>query len=462
MFQLPIIAIVGRPNVGKSTLFNCLTRSRDALVADYSGLTRDRKYGVGKVGGKPYMLVDTGGLFGNPDDLELLMQKQVNEAIEDADLILFVVDGREGLTQGDREISDKLRPLKDRVLLVVNKSESVDINILLGDFSELAMGEIYTISASHWKGVRQLADVICDAIPDRTSSLDEVNTKAIRVAIIGRPNVGKSTLINRLIGENRVLEYDMPGTTRDSISIPFQRADVDYELIDTAGIRRRSRVDHRIEKFSAIKAIQAIEMCSVAVILCDAKEGITDQDSHLIGLTISSGRALLIVLNKCDGLDAGQKSKIERNLDLKLNFINYAQRLRISALYGNGVRALWKNIEQAHAASNKKITTGELNAAFENIKAHNPPPTVGGRTIRMRYAHIGGHNPPTIIIHGNTLGHLPGSYKRYLENAFRETFSLFGTPLKLVFKTSVNPYADKKKRQEVHHKKRPNPLRKKR
>ena len=440
----PMVAIIGRPNVGKSTIFNCFTRSHDALVADIPGLTRDRKYGVSKLGSKPFMLIDTGGLFGNPDSLESLMQQQVKEAIEQADLILFVVDAQTGLTLGDHDIAKTLRSLTNKVLLIANKAEATNPHHLTADFSELAMGEVHAISASHWKGIRPLADEVCRHLPNADWKPTQPDEDIIRIAIIGRPNVGKSTLVNRLLGEERVLAFDMPGTTRDAINVPFSRKDQAYEFIDTAGIRRRSKVNQAIEKFSAIKALNAIEQASVAIVVCDAQEGVTDQDAHLIGLVTQAGRALIIAINKTDHLDQDQKNKLQRDLDLKLPFVSYAKKHNISALHGTGVGKLWPLIHEAHDANFTQLKTADLNQTIMAIIDHHPPPLVKGRRVRIRYAHLGGHNPLTVVLHGNQLNQLPNSYKRYLENALRETFNLYGTPLKLILKSSENPFAGRK------------------
>ncbi len=442
--QAPLVTIVGRPNVGKSTLFNCLTRSRNALVANFSGLTRDRIYGIVKHGNTAFRLVDTGGLCGNPDDIENLMQDQVNIAIEEAQLIIFLVDGSVGLTQGDRDIADQLRRKSIQLLVVANKSEATEYSQINAEFSELGLGQVHAISASHRAGINVLRDYILDQLEPFDWQQTETETDRIRIAIVGRPNVGKSTLTNRLLKAQRVVAYDMPGTTRDSIYIPHERAGVAYEFIDTAGIKRRAKVHEKVETFSIIKALDAINNAAVSIVVCDAQEGITDQDAHLIAAVISAGRALVIVLNKMDGLSDDQKIKTERELDLKLGFIQYARKVPISALHGTRVGLLWQYIEEAYTAAHKKISTSELNKVFESIISHHAPPIVNGRTIRMRYAHIGGHNPPTILIHGNQLDKLPKTYLRYLENAFREAFNLFGTPLKLVYKNSENPFAGRK------------------
>ena len=442
--QAPLVTIVGRPNVGKSTLFNCLTRSRNALVANFSGLTRDRIYGIVKHGNTAFRLVDTGGLCGNPDDIENLMQDQVNIAIEEAQLIIFLVDGSVGLTQGDRDIADQLRRKSIQLLVVANKSEATEYSQINAEFSELGLGQVHAISASHRAGINVLRDYILDQLEPFDWQQTETETDRIRIAIVGRPNVGKSTLTNRLLKAQRVVAYDMPGTTRDSIYIPHERAGVAYEFIDTAGIKRRAKVHEKVETFSIIKALDAINNAAVSIVVCDAQEGITDQDAHLIAAVISAGRALVIVLNKMDGLSDDQKIKIERELDLKLGFIQYARKVPISALHGTRVGLLWQYIEEAYTAAHKKISTSELNKVFESIISHHAPPIINGRTIRMRYAHIGGHNPPTILIHGNQLDKLPKTYLRYLENAFREAFNLFGTPLKLVYKNSENPFAGRK------------------
>ena len=438
----PVIALVGRPNVGKSTLFNRLTRSKDALVADIAGLTRDRKYGVGRMGEKPYTVVDTGGLTGNAEGVDALMEDQAVQAIDEATLIVFITDAREGLVAGDEDIARFLRQTGKPVLLVMNKGEGLDEDIVGSDFWALGLGEPLILSAAHGRGVAHMLDLAMEHLPDVIEP--EEKHDGLRISIIGRPNVGKSTLVNRIIGEERVLAFDMPGTTRDSVDVPFTRDDQDYVLIDTAGMRRRGRINETIEKFSVIKAVQAMQDSNVAILVIDGSEGVTDQDQTLLGLAIDSGRALVIAINKWDNLSTDQKNKIRRELDLKLSFINFAKIHYISALHGTGVGDLFGSVNQAYQASLTEISTSRLTRVLEDLQFDHAPPLVQGRRVKMRYAHIGGHNPPIIVVHGNMLDKLPKSYVRYMENTFRNVFGLFGTPLRIEFKSSENPFEGRK------------------
>lgn len=440
--MVPVIALVGRPNVGKSTLFNRLTKTQDALVADFPGLTRDRQYGEATYENKSYIVVDTGGIGVDDIAVDGLMSKQSAVALNEADVVLFIVDGRSGLTGIDENIASNLRKLSKKVCLVVNKTEDIDDDIACSDFQSLGISDVHSISASHGQGISSLLEIILApfALDIEEPSYD----KAVKIAFAGRPNVGKSTLINRILGEERVVVYDMPGTTRDSISIPFKRDDKEYVLIDTAGVRRKSRVDEKIEKFSVIKTLQAIKESNVCLQLLDAKEGITDQDMNLLGFIIESGKALVIAINKWDGLDEEHKEKVKSELSRRLHFANFAKIRYISALHGSGVGVLFKDIDEAYASATQSFSTPRLTRLLQDISTKHTPPCVDGRRIKLRYAHIGGHNPPIIVIHGNQLESLPESYKRYLNNEFIKHLELVGTPLKIEFKNSANPFAEKK------------------
>jgi GTP-binding protein len=440
----PIIALVGRPNVGKSTLFNRLTRSRDALVADIPGLTRDRKYGIGRVGSKPYTVVDTGGLTGNAEGIEGLMQNQAKEALVEAHAVIFLVDGRSGMTAGDVEIAQLLRQTGKPIYLALNKSEGLKVEQAGAEFFSLGLQQPYVISAAHGDGVRPLMDLVL--APFEVDASDEQKgPKGIRISIVGRPNVGKSTLVNRILGETRVLAFDMPGTTRDSIEVPFEREGQAYVLIDTAGVRKRKKVSEKIEKFSVLKAIEAMEKSNIVVLVIDGSEGVTDQDASLLGLAIDSGRALVIAVNKWDGLSIDQRDKIRNDLELKLAFITYARIHFISALHGSGVGNLFTSILEAYEASLKQISTNRVTQVLKDMQLDHQPPMVGGRRIKMRMAHMGGHNPPIIVVHGSQVERLPASYIRFMENKFREVFGLWGTPMKIELRNTANPFDTEEK-----------------
>ncbi len=441
----PVIALVGRPNVGKSTLFNRLTRSRDALVADQPGLTRDRQFGEGRMGERPYIVVDTGGLSGEETGLDGLMARQSWQAVEESDAILFLVDARDGLTAEDENIAARLRSTGKPVWLVVNKVDGLDPDVVAAEFHALGLGEPHPIAAAHGRGVRQLIDTVLATLPAPAErSEEEEAEQGIRIAIVGRPNVGKSTLVNRILGEERVVAYDMPGTTRDSIYLPFERDGQRYTLIDTAGIRRRSRVKEAIEKFSVIKAMQAIEDAHVVIMLLDAREGISEQDATLFGFILDSGRALVIAVNKWDGLDADQKARIRRELEVKLPFINFARIHYISALHGSGVGELFESVQKAYDSAMRDLPTHRLTEILEDRVQAHPPPVVKGRRIKLRYAHQGGRNPPLIVIHGTQTEAVPDAYRRYLINGFRKALKLEGTPIRIEFKSGKNPYAGRK------------------
>ncbi|HHL3491583.1 TPA: ribosome biogenesis GTPase Der [Legionella pneumophila] len=453
--MIPVIALVGRPNVGKSTLFNRITKTQDALVADFPGLTRDRQYGHAQYENKSFIIVDTGGIGVDDIEVDSLMSRQSQVALNEANVILFLVDGRSGLTGIDQQIAQALRKLNKKVHLVVNKTDGMNEDIVCADFQSLGITDIHAISASHGGGVSSLLEEILE--PYTTETHETTQEKAIKIAFAGRPNVGKSTLINRILGEERVVVYDMPGTTRDSISIPFTREETQYVLIDTAGVRRKSRIDEKIEKFSVIKTLQAIKEAHVCLLLLDANEGITDQDMNLLGFIIESGKALVIAVNKWDGLEEDHKEKIKSELSRRLNFANFAKIRFISALHGSGVGGLFKDINEAYHSAIQSFSTPKLTRLLQDISTKHTPPCVNGRRIKLRYAHLGGHNPPVIVIHGNQLDALPESYKRYLNNEFIKHLGLVGTPLKIEFKGGQNPFANKKNKlsqRQVNKKKR--------
>ncbi|MCB1875895.1 MAG: ribosome biogenesis GTPase Der [Chromatiales bacterium] len=444
--MLPVIALVGRPNVGKSTLFNRLTRSRDALVADQPGLTRDRQYGLGQLDDRSYIVVDTGGLSGALEGIEALMVRQVEAALAEADVLVFLVDALDGRNPGDEEIALRLRRLGKPVYLAVNKTDGRDADMVAADFHALGLGEPHPISAAHGRGVVNLMEEILNALPpqeDEGNPLEE-DPDRIRVAVVGRPNVGKSTLINRILGEERVLVFDMPGTTRDSVFIPFERDGQRYTLIDTAGVRRRARVKDSIEKFSVIKTLDAIERAHVVVFLFDARQEISEQDANLLGLVTERGRALVLAVNKWDGLDSYQREQIREQVHRRLPFLDFARMHYISALHGSGVGELYDSVVEAFKSATRDMATPKLTAILEAAVHAHQPPLVKGRRIKLRYAHQGGKNPPRIIIHGNQTDALPAAYKRYLTNTFQKELSLKGTPLFVEFRTGDNPYQGKR------------------
>lgn len=442
--MLPTIVLVGRPNVGKSTLFNRLTRSRDALVADLPGLTRDRHYGRGRVGERPYLVVDTGGL--EPVAKEGIlheMAKQTRQAVDEADMVLFIVDGRDGVTPQDRIIATQLRKTGRPLLLLVNKSEGMQSARATVDFHELGLGTPIPISSAHGDNVAEMIEVALDELPAAEIEIEEKSDHP-KLAIVGRPNVGKSTLVNAILGEERVIAFDQPGTTRDSIYIDFEREGKKYTIIDTAGVRRRGKVDEAVEKFSVVKTLQAIEDANVVVLVVDARDQITEQDAHLADFVLQAGRALVLAVNKWDGLDEYKRDTTKRDIERKLHFLNFAKHHFISALNGTGVDALLKSVNQAYTAAMAKLPTPQLTRVLEEALQKQQPPRVGSFRPKMRYAHQGGSNPPLIIIHGSALDKVPDSYRRFLEATFCDAFKLQGTPLRIEFKSGKNPFADKK------------------
>ena len=439
----PVIALVGRPNVGKSTLFNRLTRSRDALVADLPGLTRDRHYGEGRVGERPFLVIDTGGF--EPVAKEGIMHemaKQTKQAVAEADVVIFIVDGRQGLTPHDKTITDFLRKSGRSVMLVVNKSEGMKYSSVTADFYELGMGDPYVISAAHGDGVADLVDQSLDiALADKpVVDEEESKVRGVKIAIVGRPNVGKSTLVNTLLGEDRVIAFDMPGTTRDSIEIPFERDGRHYTLIDTAGIRRRGKVFEAIEKFSVVKTLQSISEANVVLLLLDAQQDISEQDAHIAGFILESGRALVVGVNKWDGLTSDRRDEIKSDIDRKLSFLSFAKFHYVSALKSTGIALMMKSVDSAYAAAMVKLPTPQLTRALEEAVDHQQPRRKGSIRPKLRYAHQGGQNPPIIVIHGNALDAIDANYKRFLEKHFRETFSLVGTPLRIELRSGKNPF----------------------
>ena len=499
--MMPVVALVGRPNVGKSTLFNRLTRTRDALVANFPGLTRDRQYGQAKIGELEFIVVDTGGIDGTEEGIELKMAAQSLAAIDEADVVLFMVDGRAGLSSADEGIASHLRRCHKRTLLVVNKTDGIDADSAVSEFYQLGLGEVYPIAATHGRGVLSLIEIalapqleelaaehqqLVDAaeaeaeseeeeaeefdfsgldeeqIQDLLAVMDEANEEEaqqfadlpIKLAIVGRPNVGKSTLTNRILGEERVVVYDQPGTTRDSVYIPMQRDEQDYILIDTAGVRRRGRVNETVEKFSVIKTLKAIEDANVVLLILDAREGISDQDLSILGFVLNAGRSVVLAVNKWDGLQDDVREEIKRELDRRLGFIDFARLHFISALHGSGVGNLFDSVKEAYSSATKRVNTSMLTRIMMMAQDDHQPPLVSGRRVKLKYAHAGGYNPPRIIVHGNQVKALPESYKRYLINYFRRSLNIMGTPIRVEFNEGVNPY------EGIKNKLTPNQMRK--
>ena len=477
----PVVALVGRPNVGKSTLFNRLTRTRDALVADFPGLTRDRKYGHAHIAGHEFIVIDTGGIDGTEEGVEKKMAEQSLLAIEEADVVLFLVDARAGLTAADIGIANYLRQRQNKTtVLVANKTDGIDADSHCAEFYQLGLGEIEQIAASQGRGVTQLMEQVLAPFAERLESADEIEPtsedaqdewdqaldfnfaestalidealedeaeeqdKNIKIAIVGRPNVGKSTLTNRILGEDRVVVYDLPGTTRDSIYIPMERDGQAYTLIDTAGVRKRGKVHLAVEKFSVIKTLQAIQDANVVLLVIDARENISDQDLSLLGFILNAGRSLVIVVNKWDGLDQDVKDRVKSELDRRLDFIDFARVHFISALHGSGVGNLFDSVKEAYACATQKMTTSMLTRILQMATDEHQPPMVAGRRIKLKYAHPGGYNPPIIVVHGNQMEKLPDSYKRYLSNYYRKSLKIIGSPIRLLFQEGSNPFAGRK------------------
>ena len=443
--MIPVFALVGRPNVGKSTLFNRLTKTRDALVANYPGLTRDRKYGEGSMFGKRFMLIDTGGITGTEEGIDSIMAEQSMLAIQEADAVMLIVDSRVGLTPLDSHLAEYLREKECVVYLVANKIDGVNPDIASAEFFELGLKNIYPTTATHGRGVKNLMESVLESFPESNQKDEDVRQeKGIKIAIVGRPNVGKSTLVNRILGEDRVIVFDEPGTTRDSVYIEYQREDTKYTLIDTAGIRKRKNVSLTVEKFSIVKTLQSIDDANVVVFLIDAQEGLVDQDMHLMGTIVDAGRALVIAINKWDGLNDYSKDRVKVQLDRRLHFVKFADLHYISALHGTGVGNLYKSIESSYASAVDKLSTNKLTLILQDAVIHHQPPLVRGRRIKLRYAHAGGKNPPIIVIHGNQLDEIPSHYSRYLEKTFCRALDLHGTPVKIEYRSSENPYEGKK------------------
>lgn len=442
---LPVVALVGRPNVGKSTLFNVLTRTRDALVVDLPGVTRDRHYGVCRLGETPFVVVDTGGLSGDEDGLDGLTARQVRLAIDEADAVVLLTDARDGLLPQDQAILDELRRTGKPMLLAVNKTEGLDESVATAEFAGLGMASPLALATAHNRGTEALIASLQSLLPlplheAPVTQVDE----GIRVAILGRPNAGKSTLVNRLLGEERVIVSEVAGTTRDSIRVPLERDGRKYTLIDTAGVRRRARVDEAVEKFSVIKTLQAIAAAQVAVLMVDARENLAEQDLTLIGHVLDEGRALVIAVNKWDDMDPYDREQCQRALDRRLDFVAWAKRVFISARHGSGLRELMRAIDRAHASATCAMTSSQLTRTLEQAYESHQPPLVRGHAPKLRYAHPGGHNPPTIIIHGTRTKHIAPAYRRYLENTFRKRYRLEGTPVRIEFRDSENPYAGRR------------------
>ena len=442
----PVIALVGRPNVGKSTLFNRLTQSRDAIVADFAGLTRDRHYGTGRQGKHEFIVIDTGGF--EPDASEGIykeMARQTQQAVAEADVVIFVVDARAGLSAQDHDIARYLRRLGKPCVLTANKAEGMKEGQQLAEFYELGLGEVLAVSAAHGQGIRSLVELALEPLnlPEPDDEQDAEASQVIKLAVAGRPNVGKSTLINTWLGEERLVAFDMPGTTRDAITVPFERNGQRFELIDTAGLRRKGKVFEAIEKFSVVKTLQAIESSNVVLLLLDATQGVTDQDAHIAGYILETGRAVVLAVNKWDAVDSYQRELLQRSIETRLSFLKFAALHFISAKKRQGLGPVWSAIIQAHKSATRKMSTPVLTRLLQEAVQFQAPKRAGMFRPKMRYAHQGGMNPPVIVVHGNSLEHVTDAYKRYLEGRFRKEFDLIGTPLRIEMKTSHNPYADK-------------------
>jgi len=440
----PVLALVGRPNVGKSTLFNRLTKTRDAIVADFAGLTRDRHYGNGKQGKLEYIVIDTGGFEPTAETgIYKEMAKQTRQAVAEADVVIFMVDARDGVCAQDHDIAKYLRKLGKTCILVANKAEGMTNSHQLGEFFELGLGEVHGVSAAHGQGTRELVDLAFASLHLSEEEEEPVETGAIKIAVAGRPNVGKSTLINTWLGEERLVAFDQAGTTRDAISVPFERDGQKFELIDTAGLRRRGQVFEAIEKFSVVKTLQALADANVVLLLIDAEQGVTDQDAHIAGYILESGRAVVIAINKWDAVDAYQRQLVQRSIETRLAFLKFAELHFISAKKRQGLGPLWTSLAKAHRSAMIKMTTPVLTRLLLEAVQYQSPERAGLFRPKMRYAHQGGMNPPVIVIHGNSLEHVSNAYKRFLEGRYRQAFKLVGTPLRIEFKTTENPYKDK-------------------
>jgi GTPase len=442
----PVIALVGRPNVGKSTLFNRITKSRDAIVADFSGLTRDRHYGDARLGAREFIVVDTGGFEPQvTDGVVYQMARQTRQAVAEADAVILVTDARAGLSAQDHEIARFLRSSNKRILLAVNKAEGMLEAPQIGEFHELGIGEPHPVSAAHGQGIRSLLEAALADFPadEDAPAEDGCDARPIRLAVAGRPNVGKSTLINAWLGEERLVAFDQPGTTRDAIKVPFERDGQRFELIDTAGLRRKGKVFEAIEKFSVVKTLQAIADANVVLLLLDATQGVSDQDAHIAGYILESGRAVVLAVNKWDAVDAYQRELLARSIESRLAFLKFAPLLHISALKRRGIGAVWKAIADAHASATRKMPTPQLTRLVLDAVQHQAPARSGAFRPKLRYAHQGGMNPPVVVIHGNSVEHLSDSYKRFLEGRIREHFKLVGTPLRIQVKAGANPFDDK-------------------
>ncbi len=442
----PVIALVGRPNVGKSTLFNRLTKSRDAIVADFAGLTRDRHYGNGKQGKHEFIAIDTGGFEPTAESgIYMEMAKQTRQAVAEADVVIFVVDARAGISAQDHDIANYLRKLGKPTVLAANKAEGMLEGVQLSEFYELGLGDVHGISAAHGQGIRELVELALEPLnlPDPDVEGETVDPGVIKLAVAGRPNVGKSTLINTWLGEERLVAFDLPGTTRDAISVPFERGGQRFELIDTAGLRRKGKVFEAIEKFSVVKTLQAIESANVVLLLLDATQGVTDQDAHIAGYILESGRAVVLAVNKWDAIDAYQREQVQRSIETRLAFLKFADLHPISAIKRQGLGPVWSSIAAAHRSAMVKMSTPVLTRLLLEAVQFQQPQRSGMFRPKLRYAHQGGMNPPIIVVHGNSLEHVTAAYKRFLESRFRKEFKLTGTPLRIEMKTSKNPYAGK-------------------
>jgi GTPase len=442
----PVMALVGRPNVGKSTLFNRLTKSRDAIVADFAGLTRDRHYGNARQGKHEFIVIDTGGFEPTAESgIYMEMAKQTRQAVAEADVVVFVLDARGGLSAQDYDIANYLRKLGKPTILAANKAEGMTEGVQLTEFYELGFGEVHPVSAAHGQGIRSLVDVAIEALhlPEEEDEAEGAESGAIKLAVAGRPNVGKSTLINTWLGEERLVAFDLPGTTRDAISVPFERGGQQFELIDTAGLRRKGRVFEAIEKFSVVKTLQAIESANVVLLLLDATQGVTDQDAHIAGYILESGRAVVLAVNKWDAVDEYEREQVQRQIETRLAFLKFAPIHFISAIKRQGLGPVWQSIAQAHRSAMVKMPTPVLTRLLLEAVQFQQPKRAGMFRPKLRYAHQGGMNPPVIVVHGNSLEHVTDAYKRFLEGRFRKEFDLIGTPLRIEMKSSKNPYADK-------------------